>query len=604
VTLLLPELKESFGGKLARRFAFYVIITSTMITVLTSSYQIYANYLRDLSNIETRLEEINLSQLDSISLRLWNYDEEGLGVSLKSLFVINLIKYVEIRDNNEKLASLGDDNLSNAVRKKFPLIHSTWGVPRPVGELIIHASLDQVYQHVYDQALLILFTNAVKTFIVAGFILLIFHRLVAQHLNKIARFRYNLTPSGMRSHLQLDRKSRAGDDGDELDEVVTAINDSNNSADRAIVAQKKSDAALSMSEAVANSGHWSWNISTQEVVWSKQCFKIFGRDPDTWVPTGENFRLDMPPEDQKGLEDANLEGIKSGKPFVVEYNYFRGGLRDQPRRILASCDFLRDESGQITEMVGFVQDITERKEIEQTLIQSQKMEAVGQLTGGIAHDFNNMLGVIMGNLDLLRRKVIGDAKAMEYVEGAYAGSKRGANITKKLLGFSRGEGGKRESTNVNNFIMGMENLIAKSLTPKISVETILADNIWVADIDPGEFENSLLNLSLNASDAMPDGGTLTFETFNKVLDKHYVQLTPGSSAGEYVMISVSDTGTGMAPDVAEQIFQPFFTTKDAGHGTGLGLSMVYGFVQRSGGHIKVYSEPENGSSFNIYLRKR
>jgi len=245
----------------------------------------------------------------------------------------------------------------------------------------------------------------------------------------------------------------------------------------------------------------------------------------------------------------------------------------------------------------------DKEKYEQALRQAQKMEAVGQLTGGIAHDFNNMLGVIMGNLDLLRRNLVGDAKAAEYVEAAYKGSQRGADITKKLLSFSRGRGENPELTNVNDFITGMKDLIAKSLTPKITIETHLADDIWVVSIDPGEFENTLLNLSLNASDAMPGGGSLMIETSNKVLDEHYVQMNPGSTIGEYIQISISDTGTGMAPEVTGQVFQPFFTTKEVGQGTGLGLSMVYGFVQRSGGHIRVYSEPGRGSTFRIYLPK-
>lgn len=260
-----------------------------------------------------------------------------------------------------------------------------------------------------------------------------------------------------------------------------------------------------------------------------------------------------------------------------------------------------DEKGNPVEFVAVGRDITESKQMEKALRQSQKMEAVGQLSGGIAHDFNNMLGVIMGNLDLLRRKVTGDPKAMEYVEMAYEGGERGAKITRKLLSFSREEPGKPQLIKVNDFIKGMKNLIAKSLMAKITVETHLADDIWNVNIDPTDFEDTLLNLSLNARDAMPNGGTLAIESINKTLDEHYVQLNPGSTAGEYVMISVSDTGVGMTPDVLEKAFQPFFSTKDQGQGTGLGLSMVYGFTQRSGGHIKIYSEPGKGSTFRIFL---
>lgn len=253
-------------------------------------------------------------------------------------------------------------------------------------------------------------------------------------------------------------------------------------------------------------------------------------------------------------------------------------------------------------------DITEnrkaeedRKNLENSLRQSQKMEAVGQLTGGIAHDYNNMLGVIMGNLDLLRHRIGDDEKANKYLNMAYEGTKRGAQVTRKLLNFSRSEPSDLQSTNVNEFVLGMKELIAKSLTPKIAVETHLAEDIWSVMIDPGDFEDALLNLALNARDAMPDGGSLVIETANKTLDEHYVRLNPSASVGDHVAVAVSDTGIGMTQEVVDRVFQPFFTTKEVGKGTGLGLSMVYGFVQRSGGHVKVYSEPGKGTTVRIYL---
>ena len=268
--------------------------------------------------------------------------------------------------------------------------------------------------------------------------------------------------------------------------------------------------------------------------------------------------------------------------------------------------FRRDELGQLVNAILQMRDrirldILERKRNEKRLRQFQKMEVVGQLTGGIAHDFNNMLGVIMGNLELLRCKLTDDPKAMKNLEAAYRGGERGASITKKLLGFSRNEGGNPQLTNMNEFIADMENLISKALMPKINVKTHLADDVWFAKIDPGDLEDSLLNLSLNARDAMPDGGSLLIETANKILDEDYVRQNPESTEGEHVMISVSDTGIGMTPDVVEKALQPFFSTKEKAKGTGLGLSMVYGFAQRSGGHLKIHSEPGKGTTIRIFM---
>ena len=250
-----------------------------------------------------------------------------------------------------------------------------------------------------------------------------------------------------------------------------------------------------------------------------------------------------------------------------------------------------------------IRDITERLQLENQLRQAQKMESIGQLTGGIAHDFNNMLGVIMGNLDLLHREVTDDPKNSAFIEAAYKGCQRGADITRKLLSFARQESGTPEKINVNDFIEDMEDLIAKALTVKIAVEAHLADDLWEVSTDAGEFEDTLINLSLNARDAMSDGGTLVIETTNKIIDEHYVRLNPGSTTGDHVMISISDTGCGMTSKTIGQVFEPFFTTKELGKGTGLGLSMVYGFVKRSNGYIKIYSEPDKGTTVRMYLPK-
>lgn len=246
-------------------------------------------------------------------------------------------------------------------------------------------------------------------------------------------------------------------------------------------------------------------------------------------------------------------------------------------------------------------EIAEREEIEQQLAQAQKMEAVGQLTGGLAHDLNNALAIISVNMGLIQRASDDKTKSAKFVGEAMKGVDRASDLTRKLLDYARTEVGETKRVGVNDFVVEMESLIAKSLTPAISLELSLSDDTWAVEIDPRDFEAALVNLAVNARDAMPGDGTLFIETENKVIDRTYVDLNPGSSTGEFVMISVSDNGTGMPPEVVEKAFDPFFTTKEVGKGTGLGLSMVYGFVRRSGGHVKIYSEPGEGTTVRMYL---
>ncbi len=249
----------------------------------------------------------------------------------------------------------------------------------------------------------------------------------------------------------------------------------------------------------------------------------------------------------------------------------------------------------------FLDDISLRKQAEETMRRSMKMDAVGQVTGGIAHDFNNILGIIIGNLDFIKRFCTTEDHILQRVEAAAKASGRAAMLTRQLLDFSRQHAGNCEPTDINEVIQGMDNLIARSVTPEVEVVTDLYPELWIADIDRGDFENVLLNLVINARDAMPEGGKLQIITCNTVLDDNYILMNPVLKPGEYILLSVRDSGVGIPPDVLEHIFEPFFTTKPQGKGTGLGMSMVYAFSQRSRGSVRVYSETGVGTTVHIYL---
>ncbi len=247
-------------------------------------------------------------------------------------------------------------------------------------------------------------------------------------------------------------------------------------------------------------------------------------------------------------------------------------------------------------------EIEARKDAESQLRQIQKMEAVGQLTGGIAHDFNNMLSVIISSLNLFeKRHKRGDKDAFKFIASAKDGANRAANLTKRLLAFSRQQPLEPSVVQLNQVVGGMSEMLQRTLGDTISVETVLGAGLWKTHVDATQVENALLNLAVNARDAMPDGGKLTIETANCFLDEEYTRNHRELPVGQYVMIAVTDTGTGMPQEVLDKAFDPFFTTKGPGLGTGLGLSQVYGFVKQSQGHIKIYSEAGEGTSVKIYL---
>ncbi len=250
-------------------------------------------------------------------------------------------------------------------------------------------------------------------------------------------------------------------------------------------------------------------------------------------------------------------------------------------------------------------EIAVRMKTEEAFRQVQKMEAIGQLTGGVAHDFNNLLQVITGNLYLLQQRLsTGKVSATEFrrwTDGALRGAQRGGLLTQRLLAFSRRQPLNSKTLDVNRLVAGMSELLRRTLGESIGIETVLAGGLWRTFADANELENALLNLAVNARDAMREGGRLTIETANTYIDDAYAAAHDDVPSGQYVMIAVSDTGTGMTADVIARAFEPFFTTKEIGQGTGLGLSQVYGFVKQSGGHVKIYSEPGEGTTVKIYM---
>ena len=240
-------------------------------------------------------------------------------------------------------------------------------------------------------------------------------------------------------------------------------------------------------------------------------------------------------------------------------------------------------------------------ELNQKLTQSQKMEAMGQLTGGVAHDFNNLLTVILGNAEHLAEKLAAHKELHEIAESIATAAERGSDLTRSLLAFARKQPLMPRDIDIGQKILGMEQLLRRTLGEHIECEFRLDPNLWQASVDPGQLASALLNLVLNARDAMPSGGKLTVEVRNTSLGESDVDVNGEARPGDYVMVAVTDTGSGMTAEVAGRAFEPFFTTKEVGKGTGLGLSMVYGFAQQSGGSMQIRSEPGHGTAVRLFF---
>jgi PAS domain S-box-containing protein len=361
-----------------------------------------------------------------------------------------------------------------------------------------------------------------------------------------------------------------------------------------LLVQGVTDYAIYMLD--ANGGVASWNAGAQ---------RIKGYTPDEII--GRHFSEFYTETDRaaglplRGLETAAREGRWEHEGQRVR----KDGTSFWAHVVI---DAIRNEAGELIGFAKVTRDVTERREAEAALHQaqaamarSQKLEAIGQLTGGVAHDFNNLLQVISGNLQLLSKDIAGNPRAEVRVQNALAGVARGAKLASQLLAFARRQPLEPKVVNVGRLVQGMDEMLRRALGGEVEIETVVAGGLWNSLVDPGQIENAVLNLAINARDAMNGEGRLTIEVGNAFLDDAYARAHADVAPGQYVLLAVSDTGSGIAPEHLERVYEPFFTTKPEDKGTGLGLAMVYGFVKQSGGHLKIYSEVGAGTTVKLYL---
>ena len=333
--------------------------------------------------------------------------------------------------------------------------------------------------------------------------------------------------------------------------------------------------------------------------WNAGAERFKGYSSDEII--GEHFSRFYTEEDREaGIPRIALDTARNEGRFEAEgWRVRKDGSRFWATVII---DPIRNEAGELIGFTKVTRDLTEKRAIEEQLRQSQKMEAVGQLTGGLAHDFNNLLTGISGSLEMMQIRMAQGRTAEfdRYLMAAQGAVKRAAALTHRLLAFSRRQTLDPKPTNVNRLLSDLEELVRRTVGPSIKVEVVGASGLWPTLVDPNQLENAVLNLCVNARDAMPGGGRLTIEAANKWLDDRAAR-NHDLPIGQYVSVCVTDTGTGMTPDVIAKAFDPFFTTKPIGEGTGLGLSMVYGFARQSGGQVRIYSELGQGTTMCLYL---
>jgi len=595
-----------------------VVLFSSAVTLVLTLLQLYLDYSHYVGVIERRLDEIEQSYLGTIGESLWHLDRSQLQLELEGVLRLPDMRAIEVRefaDANPLVVAVGERGTRWVMAREIPIVYVAQGSPRRIGTLYVEATLADVYRQLIDKSLVILASQAAKTFLVSLFIIYIFHRLVTRHLVAVAGFVRGYDFRRPAAPLRLQRRPPAA--ADELDQVVASFNGLCANLQRAYDDLRRVNAELQQDIA-------SRRQAEEALRESEQRFRDYAEIASDWFwETGPDHRFTYLSERVAnfGFEQAGLIGRRRWEiamdleeepekwkehfELLERHEPFRGFIYEitradgSPGFADTSGKPIFDAGGQFTGYRGGARDATLQHETEVQLQQAQKMAAVGQLTGGIAHDFNNLLTVVIGSLDLALDQVQGETRAT--IETAVRASQKAADLVHRLLAFSRRQALRPETLDLNRLTTGMGDLLRRSVGANFEIAMKLGPGLWPASADRGQVENALLNLVINARDAMPAGGRLLIKTANKHLDEEYVAHNTEVAVGDYVMLAVTDTGSGMPPDVLERALEPFFTTKEIGKGSGLGLSVIYGFAKQSRGHLKIYSEVGHGTTVRLYL---
>ncbi len=364
---------------------------------------------------------------------------------------------------------------------------------------------------------------------------------------------------------------------------------------------KASELSLKRSQKAAQIGSFTLKAATSVSRLSSEMIALIGLEDAIIQPNLAVFEKMMEPAGRARFREA-IELARLGHKVAGFEVAFKSQKTGEMNYFQCNIETERNAAGQIETIFGTCQSITERKALERKFLQAQKMEAVGQLTGGIAHDFNNLLMVVMGNLQLVEQLVKNDERAVKRIRAAVEAAEKGSELTKRMLAFSRQQTLQNKEISVDALVFKMQDMLRQAIGGAVELKIMPGESVWAVKADATMLQTAILNLAINARDAMkPKGGTLIIETSNKTLDQAYCDGNEEVQPGEYVEIAVTDTGCGIAPENIERVFQPFFTTKGPEAGSGLGLSMIYGFTKQSGGHVKIYSEVGHGTTIRMYL---
>ena len=606
-------------SKISKVLVIYIVLFSSVITLILTAIQLKLDYNNGIDVIHQKINQIKSTNTASITQSLWTLDSSSIQIHLDGLSRINDIIFVKVTDQNKKvIAQSGQINSDNIISTDIPLSKEYRGKDTVLGTLTVVATKENVYQQLIDTVVVILISQAIKTFLVSMFVLIIFHYLVTRHLEKIARHSAKLELSTKADPLVLNRSHFERYHDDELTHVVESINKMSKN-----IYDAYANLILSQKELAEREAKFSaiYNSISDAVVLVDDDRQVIQINPAFITQFGYSFEelkghttqlLYTNPEEyhEQGKERYNPHTQSDSKPNTSIYyiDYRRKDGSTFPSETLGGAIKLAD--GTPIGFIGIIRDITNRVKakkaeqlLQQRLQQSQKMEAIGQLTGGIAHDFNNILASVLGysELSMMSLEKYNDTDLNGYIKQIHLAGERARDLVAQMLSFSRTNPGEPQLIELPSLINEVVSLLRPAIPSSIELVTEIDAQAPPVLMDITQMHQILMNLCINARDSMKNDGALTIQLSYEPNVDDICTSCKDILKGEYVKLTVKDTGMGIKPDILDTIFEPFMSTKETGKGTGMGLSVVHGILHKHHSHIVAESELNVGSSFHVLI---
>lgn len=602
-------------SKISKVLVIYIVLFSSAITLILTAIQLRLDYNDGIKFIHQRINQVKLTNIDSITQSLWTLDHSSIQIQLDGLSRINDIIYVKITSHDDELiAEAGEISTQNTISKSITLSQKYRDKDTYLGTLTIIATKENVYQQLLDTFIVILISQAIKTFLVSIFILFLFYYLVTRHLEKIAEYSAKLELTSKSEPLVLQRTRFKKYHDDELKRVVDSINRMSNNMYAAY-----NELILNQNELSEREAKFSaiYDAISDAVVLVDIDRHIIQTNPAFISQFGYSFEelkghtthmLYANPDEYDQQSKQRYTPNVHPNTSLYEIEYRRKDGSTFPSETLGAAITLADDT-QIG-FVGVIRDISGRilaekqeQQLQQRLQQSQKIEAIGQLTGGIAHDFNNILASILGysELSMMALEKYNDENLNDYINQINLAGERARDLVAQMLAFSRSNPGEPQSIELPNLINEVVSLLRPTIPSSIELLTEIDQQVPAVLMDNTQMHQMLMNLCINARDSMKNNGTLTIKLSYVSNADEICTSCKDIIEGEYVKLTIKDTGEGIKPDILDTIFEPFVSTKEVGKGTGMGLSVVHGILHKHNSHIVVESELNSGSSFHLFI---